>query len=94
MLVAISKLTILTQNTLLYNFKIQFGKGIGLFIIVALMLTVISSIMGVMGVMTEAVQEWSKPLMKDNIGVHPIWSALIFIALLYYLFWTGKHNLF
>jgi hypothetical protein len=50
--------------------------------------------MGVMGVVTQVVQEWSRPLFPDSGGINPVYSALVFGALLYYLFWQGKHNFF
>jgi Mn2+/Fe2+ NRAMP family transporter len=50
--------------------------------------------MGVMGVVTQVVQEWSRPLTKSGNGFSPIISSLIFGTLLYYLFWNGQHRIF
>lgn len=50
--------------------------------------------MGVMGIVTQIIEEWSKPLFADSSGISPIISALVFGALLYYLFWQGKHSFF
>jgi Mn2+/Fe2+ NRAMP family transporter len=50
--------------------------------------------MGVMGVVTQVVQEWSRPLTRSGEGFSPVVLALIFGAILYYLFWNGKHRIF
>ncbi len=94
MIISISKLTIVSNNTILYNFRMYVGKWITLLIILSLLITIVSSIMGVMGIITEAINEWSKPLTSDKSGIHPVWPALIIILLLNFLFWTGKHRLF
>jgi len=94
MIIAISKSTIVTGNTLLYNFKISFGKWIAIFFIFGLMLTVITSIIGVMAIVADVVSEWTKPLTNDRTGINPIFPALFFTFLLYYLFWYGKHAFF
>ncbi|MCE5249650.1 divalent metal cation transporter [bacterium] len=93
MIVSISRSTIVTGQTLMYSFKLKFGRAITIFVIFSLMLTVTTSIMGVMGIVTDIVREWTKPLTSGG-GVHPIISAFFFTALLYYLFWNGTHNFF
>ncbi len=94
MIVSISRSTIVTGQTIIYSFKQQFGRTIAIFIIASLMLSVVTSIMGVMGIATDVVREWTKPLTAGGNGVHPIFSALFFNAVLYYLFWKGTHGFF
>jgi len=50
--------------------------------------------MGVMSVVTQVVQEWSRPLTASGNGFNPLITTLIFGAILYYLFWNGKHKIF
>jgi manganese transport protein len=50
--------------------------------------------MGVMGVVTQVVQEWSRPLTRSGNGFSPVLMALIFGGMLYYLFWNGQHRIF
>lgn len=86
--------TSITGMTILGSFRKYFGVGVSAFVLIALLVSEWVSCMGVMGVVTQVIQEWSKPLTKSGNGFNPIITALIFGALLYYLFWNGKHRVF
>jgi Mn2+/Fe2+ NRAMP family transporter len=86
--------TSLTGLTILTSFRKYFGVGVTVFVLASLLISEWVSCMGVMGVVTQVVQEWSRPLTKSGNGFSPIISALIFGALLYYLFWNGQHKIF
>jgi Mn2+/Fe2+ NRAMP family transporter len=86
--------TSLTGLTILTSFRKYFGVGVTVFVLASLLISEWVSCMGVMGVVTQVVQEWSRPLTKSNNGFSPVITALIFGALLYYLFWNGKHKVF
>lgn len=86
--------TSLTGSTILSSFRKHFGTGVTLFVLVSLLVSEWVSCMGVMGVVTQVVQEWSRPLTRSGNGFSPILMALVFGALLYYLFWNGKHRIF
>ena len=93
LLVAISKLTIVSGETLMFNFKKAFGRPLTIFIITALLVSIVSSCIGVMGVVAEVVMEWI--VVKTSISFlnGPIVSVF-FVCLLLALFWTGKHKNF
>jgi len=93
LLVAISKLTIVSGNTLMYNFKQVFGKPITVFIIGALLVSIVSSCIGVMGVVAEVTMEWISVKTSISFLNKPIIAAF-FIAVLIGLFWSGKHQNF
>jgi Mn2+/Fe2+ NRAMP family transporter len=93
LLVSISKLTIVTGNTLMYNFKMIFGKPITIFIIGALLISIVTSCIGVMGVVAEVTMEWINVKTSISFLNGPVVSVF-FIALLVGLFWTGKHENF
>ena len=93
LLVSISKLTIVTGDTLMYNFKKTFGKPITIFIITALLVSIVSSVIGVMGVVAEVAMEWISVKTSISFLNGPIIS-IFFIVLLISLFWTGKHENF
>ena len=86
--------TSLTGLTILTSFRKYFGLGITVFVLISLLASEWVSCMGVMGVVTQVVQEWSRPLTKSGNGFSPIITALIFGGLLYYLFWNGQHKVF
>lgn len=94
LLIAISRLTIITDHTIMFNIKKHIGRFASIFIIAGLMVTVISSIMGVMAVVAEVIQEWSRLLSSDNKGLSTLTISVIFLSFLLILYWTGKHNLF
>ena len=90
LLVSISKLTIVTGDTLMFNFKKTFGKPLTIFIITALGVSIVSSCIGVMGVVAEVTMEWISVKTSISFLNKPIIS-IFFILLLISLFWTGKH---
>ena len=94
MIVSVSRSTIVSGQTLIYSFKQKFGAPITIFLIFGLMMTVIPSIMGLVGIATDVIREWTKLLTPNGNGVHPVISAVIFSAVLYYLFWNGTHGFF
>lgn len=93
LLVSISKLTIISGHTLMFNFKQTFGKPITIFIITALLVSIVSSCIGVMGVVAEVTMEWISVKTSISFLNGPI-IAIFFIVLLISLFWTGKHENF
>ncbi|RKN83446.1 NRAMP family divalent metal transporter [Ulvibacterium marinum] len=94
LIIAISKLTIVSGNSLLYNFKTHFGKPLTLFIMLAVLVLIISSIVGIMGIVTEVVVKWLSELSDGAIATSEIAVALFFIFILLVLFWRGKHASF
>ncbi|WP_055447079.1 Nramp family divalent metal transporter [Lacinutrix mariniflava] len=93
LLISISKLTIVSGETLMFNFKKMFGKPLTIFIVVALGVSIISSVIGVMGVVAEVSLEWISVKTSISFLNKPA-IAIFFIAILIGLFWTGKHEYF
>lgn len=94
LVIAFSRYTMVTGQTALYGFKNHFGKPVTIFILISLLISELISCMGVMGVVTQVLQEWSRPMTADGEGINPLWSAIFFCALLYYIFWQGKQSFF
>jgi len=94
MIVNISRLTILSGNTLIHLIRSKFGNLAAIVIIAGLMITVISSIIGVTAIAADVFQEWTRMLSPSGEGLHPAISAIVIITILYYLFWAGKHRFF
>ncbi len=59
MVVAMSRLTILTGETTLFTFRIHFGRPVTVFIIGSLMITQLASIIGVMAIVSDVMREWT-----------------------------------
>ncbi len=94
LMTAIGRLTIVSGQPLLFLFRKQINKPLTLVVIAALTLAIVTSIIGVVAIVSEVVQEWSRPFTADGKGLSPIVTAACMIILLYALYWNGKHKLF
>jgi Mn2+/Fe2+ NRAMP family transporter len=94
LIVSISRLTIVSGETLIHLIRLRFGKAPALIIIAGLMTTVCSSIIGVTAIAADVLQEWTRMFAPGGKGLHPAISSMVIIAILYYLFWFGKHGFF
>ncbi len=94
MIVVFGRYTAITGQTALYSYKNHFGNAIAMFVLVSLLTSEWVSSMGVMGVVVQVVQEWSRPFTASGNGFHPILLVTIFATLLYALFLIGSHRFF
>jgi len=92
MINAYGKLTLVTGETALQAFRRHIHPLVGLFFIVALTAGVSGSVLGVMGIVAEISSEWSKSLVDG--GIHPVWFAVVFVGLVYFIFWKGTTQVF
>ena len=84
--------TLVTGETALQAFRKHIHPAVGIFFIVALTAGVSGSVIGVMGIIADICFEWSKTVVDG--GIAPIYFAVFFIALVYYIFWNGKTQFF
>lgn len=84
--------TLVTGETALEAFRKHIHPGVGIFFLVALTTGVCGSVMGVMGIVADICYEWSKTVVED--GISPIYFAVFFISLVYYIFFNGKTEFF
>ena len=94
LIVAFGRYTAVTGDTALYSFKTHFGKAAALFVLVSLLFSEFVSSMGVMAIVVQTVQEWSRPLTASGEGFNTILLAALFGALLYALFLNGRYGFF
>jgi len=94
MLIAISKTAIVTGQTVLHLFRSHFGAPVTIFFVAGLTMTQLSSIVGVMAIVADVVQEWSRPLTASGEGVPTLVTAIVVTAILYLLFFIGRHEFF
>ncbi len=87
-----SRYTLVTGETALQAFKKHIHPAVGIYFIIALTLGVAGSVMGVMGIVAEICFEWSKTIIDG--GIAPIWFAAFFSALVFFIFWNGKTQVF
>lgn len=82
------KYTVLTGETAIQAFKKHIHPGVAIFFIIALTTGVCGSVMGVMGIVVDVSYEWSKQFIIN--GISPLYFALFYISLVYYIFWQGQ----
>lgn len=94
LIIVFGRYTAITGDTALNSYRKHFGKWAAIPVLIALLGSEWASSMGVMGVVTQVVQEWSRPLTASGEGINPILSGTVFGGLIYVLFWQGQHRLF
>jgi manganese transport protein len=87
-----SRYTLVTGETALQAFRKHIHPAMGVFFIVALTASVSGSVMGVMGIVADICYEWSKTVIEG--GIAPIYFAVLFISLVYFVFWNGQTQFF
>ncbi|HEX9659887.1 MAG TPA: Nramp family divalent metal transporter, partial [Rhodothermales bacterium] len=94
LIIAFGRYTAVTGDTALYSFRKHFGRGAALFVLFALLLSEYASSMGVMAIVTQTVQEWSRPLTSSGEGFNTVAMTLVFAGVLYAIFWNGAYRIF
>ncbi|MBD0777386.1 Nramp family divalent metal transporter [Maribacter sp. ANRC-HE7] len=94
LIISFGKFTIVSGKTVLQSFRSRFGYGIAMFILLSLILSEFASCIGIMGVVTQIIQEWSRPYTSDGSGFHPMLIWLFFSAILVFLLWQGRYRFF
>ena len=92
MLVGISRVTILSGDTILHLFRRHFGNAVTVVIIGSLMATQLTSIIGVMAIVVDVLREWTGTYLGYSVPM--LGSATFFTMLLVTLFWVGRHDFF
>ena len=92
MVVGISRVTILSGDTILHVFRRHFGSTVTVVVIGSLMATQLTSIIGVMAIVVDVLREWTATYL--GYAVPMLGSAMFFTLLLVMLFWVGRHDFF
>lgn len=92
MIVGISRVTILSGETLLQLFRKHFGVPVTALIIVSLAATQITSIIGVMAIVVDVLREWAAAAL--GLAVNPVGTAAFLTLVLVSLYWVGRHAFF
>lgn len=92
MIVTYGRYTLVTGETALQAFRKHIHPLVGKFFILALTAGVSGSVMGVMGIVADVSYEWSKGFIEG--GIKPLYWAILFIGLVYFIFWRGRTHVF
>ena len=95
LMVAYGQMTLVTGKTALFNIKNNFriGKVIAMYILVALIMGELLSLMGVMGIVADLLQEGSR-LIFGGTGFSTFWITFVLVIGLYFLLWHGRYPAF
>lgn len=95
LMVAYGKLTLVTGHTALYNIRhqIKYGSVLAIYIMIALIIGELFSLMGIMGIVSDLLSEGTR-LIWGGQGVHNFWITLVLVTGLYALLWFGRYQAF
>jgi Mn2+/Fe2+ NRAMP family transporter len=95
LMVAYGQVTLVTGKTALFNIKnnFRFGKLLAIYILIALILGELLALMGIMGIVTDLLQEGSRLLFGGS-GFSTLWLTIILVIGLYTLLWRGHYQIF
>ncbi|MBN1482665.1 hypothetical protein EH223_11780 [candidate division KSB1 bacterium] len=95
LMVAYGQVTLVTGHTALFNIKthMRYGTILAIYIMIALIIGELLALMGVMGIVTDLLQEGTR-LMWGGGGVSTFWITLVLVMALYMLLWYGRYQIF
>ena len=97
LMVAYGKLTIVTGQTALANYRRHIpagglGTALAVYVMAALILGELLALIGIFGIVTDQLSEGTRLLFGR--GLHTFWLTGILVALLYWLLWSGVYLTF
>ena len=95
LMVSYGKVTLVSGQTALYNFKKQFKYGwiLSIYIIIALIIGELLALTGIMGIVSDLIQEGIR-LASDDLIIDTGWIILFFVVGLYFLVMYGNYKVF
>lgn len=98
LMVAFGHLTLVTGNTALHNYKHhipKIGKLLAMYVMIALILGEILALVGIMGIVSELIQEGIRLLSEgQGMVVETGWIILVLSTLIFVTLWNGRYKLF
>lgn len=95
LMVAYGQVTLVTGKTALANIRraLPFGRLLAIYIMVALILGELLALMGIMGIVSDLLNEGSKMMLGGD-GISRFWIVLVCSVVLYLILWYGRYRLF
>ena len=95
LMVAYGKTTLVSGQTALSTIKsrLQLGKPLAIYILIALVIGELLALMGIFGIVTDLIQEASR-LLFGGPGWDTLIITVVLVVSLYALLWFGKYQLF
>ncbi len=96
LLEAYGRYTIVSGETALFAYKKHFSAGrfIAIITFIALVFAEVAALIGIVGIISDLLNEWSKLVFNLEDGWSRIIIAVFVISIAYFLLWTGKYTIF
>ena len=94
LMVAYGQVTLVTGKTALNNFKshLKYGHMLAIYIMIALILGELLALMGIMGIVSELLQEGGR--LVFGVVIDTVWIISVLVIALYLLLWYGRYRMF
>ena len=92
LIISFSRYTLVTGKTALFSYKEQFGMIPAVFVLVIIVFSEMVSSIGLMAVICQSVQEWSRPLTSSGEGFNTIILAAFFAVITLALLFMGRYT--
>jgi manganese transport protein len=94
LMVAYGQVTLVTGKTALNNFKshLKYGHMLAIYIMIALILGELLALMGIMGIVSELLQEGGR--LVFGVVIDTVWIISVLVIALYLLLWYGRYPMF
>ena len=97
LMVAYGKLTIVTGQTALTNYRRHIpvrglGTALAIYVMAALILGELLALIGIFGIVTDLLGEGTRLLFGHSVS--SIWLTIVLVLVFYWLFWTGVYRTF
>ncbi len=89
MLVAYGRYSLVSGNTAISSYRVLFGNGLAIFMVIGLIIGELTALMGIFGIVVNLIDEWVFYMTASHVN-EVIVTAAIMVGL-YYLFWTGGY---
>ena len=93
LIVTFGQYTLVTGNTAIQSFKINFGKIPAQIVLWSLIISEMVSSIGVMAIVSEVIHEYSKSFTNSGEGISTILITIVIVVLLIGLLFNGKYSL-
>jgi len=93
LIVTFGQYTLVTGKSALQSFKENIGNGWALAVLWTLIISEMISSVGVMAILTEVINEWSKPLTASGEGFNTIIVAALLAGFMVMLLFNGKYSI-
>jgi Mn2+/Fe2+ NRAMP family transporter len=96
LMVAYGQVTLVTEKTALFNIRTYFpriGKGLAIYIMIALIIGELLALMGIMGIVADLLQEAVR-MVTGGTMISTLVITVVLIILLIALLWHGQYQLF